>query len=76
MFALYRKVSMRCKNEGEIKKVVYQSAEVSGILMTCYVSIVVERQTEPTYIGMERKMQLRFLRGQYYYAIRINDALR
>ena len=55
VLALYRKISMQCKSEDGSEKVVYQSPEVSGILTPCYVGIVVNRQTESTYIGMERK---------------------
>ena len=43
------------KSEDGSEKVVYQPAEVSGILMPWYVAIVVERQTEYIYIGMEGK---------------------
>ena len=47
----------RCgaRSEDGSQKDVYQSAEVSGILMPWYVDIVEERQIESTYIDIEGK---------------------
>ena len=52
---MYRKVEMRCKSDDRSEKNFYQSLEVSGILTAFPLFIVIERQTEFSYIGMSRE---------------------